>query len=139
MKQLITYLTFDGNCREAMTFYAKCLEAELQVMPYSQMPGCGDFPPEAQDRTMHARLTKGDAVLMASDGMIGKPPLQGNNFSINIVCESMSEIQKLFGALSENGNVTMPLQDMFWGAHFGMLKDQFGVNWMFHYELPKQG
>ena len=74
---------------------------------------------------------------MASDCMPGMPAQQGNNFSIAIMCESRQEIEKLFAALSEKGNVTMPLADTFWGAHFGMLTDQFGIPWMFNYELPK--
>ena len=88
---------------------------------------------------MHARLTKGQAVLMASDTTPGMPYQQGNNFSININCESLAEIERLFTAFSEKGKVTVPLQDTFWGARFGMLTDQFGVNWMFNFELSKKG
>ena len=139
MKELTTYLIFDGNCREAMTFYEKCLGAELQLTPFSEMPG--DVPKEAKqagDRIMHARLSKGPMpVLMASDTMPGMPFQQGNNFSVSINCESMPEIERLFAALGEKGKVTMQLQDTFWGAHFGMLTDQFGVNWMLNFELPK--
>jgi PhnB protein len=134
MKGTNTYLIFDGDCREAMTFYQKCLEADLHMMPFSEGPG--NIPADAKDRIMHARLTKGSAVLMASDNMHG-PLRQGNNFSIAIDCDSRQEIEKLFAAFGEKGTVTMPLQDQFWGAHFGMLTDQFGINWMFNFELPK--
>jgi PhnB protein len=138
MKEIVTYLKFDGNCREVMEFYAKCLEAELQLTPYSQMPGELPKPlSEAKERIMHARLTKRFILLMASDIMPGMPLQQGNNFSVSITCESLEEIKKLFTALSENGTVTMPLQDMFWGAHFGMLKDRFGINWMLNFEYSK--
>ena len=139
MKDMNTYLNFDGNCREAMTFYEKCLGAELSIMPYSAGEGQCDFPPEAKDKVMHARLTKGQAVLMASDTTPGMPYQQGNNFSININCESLEEIERLFTAFREKGKVTVPLQDTFWGARFGMLTDQFGVNWMFNFELSKKG
>ena len=135
MKEITTYLMFDGNCREAMTFYEKCLGADLQIMPFSEAPG--DFPPAAKDRVMHASLTRGQANLMASDTMPGMPLQQGNNFSVSINCESLQEIERLFTAFGENGKVTMPLQDTFWGARFGMLTDQFGINWMFNFELPK--
>jgi PhnB protein len=136
MKSTNTYLTFDGNCREAMTFYAKCLSGELNLMPFSAAPF--DSPPEAKDRIVHARLTKGPFLLMASDTMPGHPFTQGNNFSISIECESLEETQKLFSALGESGKVTMPLQDTFWEAHFGMITDKFGVNWMFNFTKPKQ-
>ena len=138
MKDLNTYLTFDGNCREAMTFYQQCLGAELQVMSFADAP-VGGMPAEAANRVMHARLSKGSAVLMASDTMPGMPLQQGSNFSISINCESMEEIQAYFAALGENGKVTMPLQDTFWGAHFGMLTDKFGINWMFNLETAKHG
>ncbi|HZD94266.1 MAG TPA: VOC family protein [Candidatus Sulfotelmatobacter sp.] len=137
MKDINPYLIFGGNCRQAMEFYAKSLGAELQMMPYSQAPG--QHPPEEQkDKIMHARLHKGPVVIMASDDHSGAPVKPGgNNFWININCESLQEIEKLFSAVGEKGKVHSPLQDMFWGARFGMLTDQFGVNWMFNYELPK--
>jgi PhnB protein len=138
MKQLNTYLTFDGNCRDAMTFYEKCLGGELHLMPFSDAQGQCDLPADAKDRVMHACLSKGGVLLMASDAMPGMALKEGNNFSINISCESRQEIEKLFAALGESGKITMPLQDTFWGAHFGMLTDRFGINWMFNYEYPKQ-
>jgi PhnB protein len=71
MKEVVTYLNFDGNCREAMEFYKKCLGAELHLMPFSDIPG--DLPKPAQqakDRIMHARLSKGSTLLMAPDTML---------------------------------------------------------------------
>jgi PhnB protein len=138
MKDVVTYLNFDGNCREALEFYAKCLGSEVTLMPFSEGPR--DLPAaakEAGQRIMHGRLTKGKTILMASDCVPGMNFQPGNNFSISLECESMDEIEKLFAALGENGKVTMPLQDMFWGARFGMITDQFGVNWMLNFELPK--
>ncbi len=137
MKGIVTYLNFDGNCREAMQFYAKCLGAELQMSPFSDVPG--NPAPEAKDRIMHASLTKGSAeLLMASDTPPGMPLQQGNNLSVSVHCESVQEIDALFAALGENGKVSMPLQDTFWGARFGMLTDQFGIQWMFNFAYPKK-
>lgn len=136
MKEIVTYLNFDGNCRQAMQFYGKCLGAELMLSPFSDAPGT---PPEVKDRIMHARLSKGSsALLMASDTQPGMPFQPGTNFSVSVHCESVEEIDKFFAALSENGQIAMPLQDTFWGARFGMLKDQFGIHWMFNYEYPKK-
>ena len=138
MKGPVTYLNFDGNTREAMQFYARCFGAELSLMPFSEMQGA-NIPAELKDRIMHARLAKGPTVLlMASDTMPGQGfPLQvGNNFSVMIACESVEEIDKLFAALGQNGEVKMPLQNTFWAARFGMLTDQFGINWMLNFEKP---
>ncbi len=140
MKELTAYLNFDGNAREAMTFYSKCLGAELCTMLWSAAPpGQCEVPPEAKDRIMHASLTKGSVILMAADTFPGTPFQKGNNFTININCESRQESERLFAALGEKGKVIMPLQDMFWGSFWGMLTDQFGINWMFSFEHPKKG
>lgn len=138
MKEINSYLTFNGNCREAMEFYKKCLGGELQLIPFSEMPG--DLPKEAKeakDGIMHARLAKGAVALMASDTMPGHAFQQGNNFSIAIQCESPQEVDTLFTALGEKGKATMPPQETFWAARFGMLTDQFGIQWMLNFEQPK--
>jgi len=133
MKEINTYLTFDGNCRDAMKFYERCFGAKLELMPFSEGPG--QVPPEAKDRVMHAKLSKGSVVLlMASDTMPGMAFRQGNNFSVCLQCESLEEIERLFAAVGEEGKVTMALQDTFWGARFGMVTDRFGINWMFNFE-----
>src|SRR5579871_3686452 len=137
MKEVTTYLTFDGNCRQAMEFYKKCLGAELYIMSFGEVPG--NLPKEAReapDRIMHARLTKGSMALMASDTVPGMNFQQGNNFSISIQCDSLEEIEGLFAAFGEKGKITMPLDQPFWALRFGMLEDQFGVNWMFNLDKP---
>lgn len=136
MKYVNAYLIFNGNCKEAMEFYANCLGANLEMMKFSEAPGT---PKEAGDRIIHAKLTKGDGILMASDNMPGMPFSQGNSYHVSVQCDSQQEIEDYYSAFSAKGKVTMPLQEMFWNAKFAMLVDQFGVGWMFNYELPKKG
>jgi len=135
MKDMSTYLTFDGNCRQAMEFYKKCLGGELFFMPVGESPV--EAPKEAKDRIMHASLKIGSISLLAADSWMNQPLHTGNNFAICIVPESLQETKRLFAALSENGKVGMELQDTFWGAHFGMVVDQFGISWMLNFENPK--
>ncbi len=135
MKGTNTYLNFDGETRDAMTFYAKCLDAQLEIQSFDDMKMPG--PPGTGDRIIHARLSKGSAVIMASDTMPGMQFTKGNNFWINIDCDDNAEQDKLFKAFSEGGQVRMELADQFWGARFGMLTDKFGVGWMFNCEIPK--
>ncbi|XGC80631.1 VOC family protein [Bdellovibrio bacteriovorus] len=133
MKDVNTYLTFDGSCKEAMSFYQKCLECELNMVTFgeSNVPA----PPEAKDRVMHARLSKGAMTLiMASDTMPGMQCRQGDNFSISLNCESSSEAEKFFASLSEGGMVKMALQETFWASKFAMFTDKFGINWMINLE-----
>jgi len=135
MKAITNYLNFDGNTREAMTFYSQCLGTDLTVQTFKEagIPG----PPGSDDRVIHASLTKGPILLMASDTMPGAPFTQGNNFFVSVDCEGTEEIERLFNAFSDGGKVIMELQDTFWGARFGMLTDKYGIGWMFNHELPK--
>lgn len=142
MKDVNSYLIFNGNCREAMTFYNQCFGGKLDVMSFGDMPsdpgaGGGQMPPEAKNLVMHARIGKGTkTVLMASDSMPGRGEHRaGDNYSISVDCESDEEITSLFNALAQNAKqIKMPLGDAFWGAKFGMLEDQFGVHWMFNFD-----
>lgn len=135
MKAFQPYLNFDGNARDAMTFYHQCLGGDLDIKSFadSGQPS----PPGSENRTMHARLSSGNAVLMASDTMPDMPFIQGNNVYINVDCDSVEEIDRIFAKFSDGAKIMMPLQDTFWGARFGMLADRFGVNWMFNCELKK--
>ena len=135
MKNFNTYINFPGNCRQAMEFYAKCFDADLQVKLFSE--GQMEITPETKDLVLHARISKGDQVIMASDCPPGMPMTQGNNFSICVNCDSREEVDKLFASLGDKGKVVMAAQDMFWGSYFGMITDQFGINWMFNYEFKK--
>jgi len=133
MKSINVYLNFDGNCKQAMEFYKKCLGGELYTTPFSEAPF--DSPKEPKDRVIHAALQVGSGMLMASDTMPGMPFTPGNNFSVMIECENAAEQDRIFAALGDGGNVTMPIQDTFWDARFGMVIDRFGISWMFN--LPK--
>ena len=137
MKAYQPYLNFDGNTRDAMTFYHQSLGGNLEVQTFGDVKAPG--PPGSENRIMHARLSKGAAVLMASDTMPGMGFTKGNNVHVNVDCESVEEIERVFAAMSQGAQVTMPLADQFWGARFGMLVDKFGVHWMFNCELPKKG
>ena len=141
MKEVVTYLNFDGNTREAMTFYAQGLGAEIELISFGDHMA-GGLPKEMEsmkNRIMHARLSKASkTLLMASDAMPGTPLQASNSFSVSVHCESLEEIEKLFAALSAGGKIRMPLQDASWGARFGMLTDRFGVQWMFNFEHPKK-
>src|ERR1051326_3088367 len=140
MKSFNAYLIFNGNCRQAMEFYARSLGADLQMMTYSQGPGGGpgcEIPAQAKDKIMHAYLQKGSAVLMASDATPDRAVKEGTNFWVNIDCENIQEIEKFFSAFSDGASVTMPLQSTFWATRFGMLTDKFGVNWMFNLSQSK--
>jgi PhnB protein len=96
-----------------------------------------DYPPEAKSRVIHAALKLGESHLMLSDTMPSMPKPAGNNVRVPINCDDVADMTKQFEALAAGGKITMPLQDTFWGAKFGMLTDAFGINWMFNCETRK--
>ncbi|HEX9485217.1 MAG TPA: VOC family protein [Gemmatimonadaceae bacterium] len=135
MKAFQPYLNFDGSTRDAMTFYTECFGGDLYVMTFAEANT--PMPSGNENRVMHARLASGNGILMASDSMPGKAITQGNNVWVNVDCESVEEIDRLFAAMARGGTVVMPLADQFWDARFGMLTDKFGINWMFNCQLKK--
>ena len=135
--RLTPYLTFNGTCREAMTFYQQCLGGELMVQSFEGTPAAEHVAPEARQNVMHSSLTTPDMLLMASDSGMG-PVGKGDMVALSINCQSPEEIQRLFDQLSAGGTITMPLQDTFWGATFGMFADRFGIDWMLNYDKPQQ-
>ena len=131
MAQLDAYLIFDGNCADAMRFYERTLGGKLEVMmTHAQSPMASETPPNMAERIMHARLAIDGRALMASDAMIGQPYGGMHGFSLSLVYPTPPEAQRVFDALADGGQVTMPMQKTFWAEAFGMLTDRFGVHWM---------
>ncbi|TGE27326.1 VOC family protein [Hymenobacter metallicola] len=135
MHPLTPYLTFNGTCREAMTFYQRCLGGDLQIQNVAGSPAAEHMPAEYHDGVLHAILTNESLVLMASDTG-AEPVSKGTMVSLSINCRSEEEITRLYQLLGEGGHITMPLADTFWNAKFGMLTDRFGIDWMLNYDLP---
>ncbi len=135
MTQLNAYLNFNVQCREAMTFYKDCLGGELNIMNVEGSPL--DVPENAKDRVLHAVLVRPGITVMASDSMPGQPVTQGSNVSLSVNCESRAQADEFFTKLGAGGKITMPMENTFWGAYFGMLTDKFGIHWMFNFDEPK--
>lgn len=134
MTQIILYLTFSGNCREAMHFYQDCLGGELLVQSIGESPMADKMPPHLKEHTLHATLTKDGLSLMASDMVGEKGLIIGNAVSLMLHCSSEEEIKTCYANLSRGGEATHPLENTFWGALFGDLTDKFGNHWLLHFE-----
>ena len=128
------YIFFSGNCEEAMNFYKAALGAEIVFMQKVGDSPMKDMGPA--DAVMHCRLQVGDTQIMASDNM-GRPMTAGNNITLAVGLDDMDKAKVMFDRLSEGGSVTMPIQETYWAAGFGMLVDKFGINWMFNVENPQ--
>ena len=131
MPHPIPYLSFDGNCAEAMRFYEKALGGKLEaVITNRQTPYADQTPKEALDRVMHAYLSLPDGgSLYAGDAMPGSPYAGIQGVMIAITFDTVGEAEKVFAALSEGGKVGMPLAPTFWAKTFGMVTDRYGTPW----------
>lgn len=134
MTQIQAYLFFNGNCREAMTFYQNCLGGELTLQTIGDSPLSEQMPETMKNAILHAMLKKDQLVLLGSD-MVGQNGLiAGNNFSLMLNCGSEAEARSFYEKLSTGGEATHPLENTFWGALFGDLRDPFGNQWMIHFQ-----
>lgn len=137
------YLNFNGNCEEAFNFYKSVFGGEFGYLGrFGEMPENEEYKVSEADKNkvMHVSLAIGKSILMGSDTgeEYGKSFVQGNNFSVSVTAESKKEADELFAGLAVGGQVTMPLNDTFWGDYFGMLTDKFGINWMISFNEQNQ-
>jgi len=140
MARVSTYLNFARSTEKAFMFYRSVFGGDFSepIHRFSEIPATPGQPPlpeSDKNLVMHVELPiLGGHVLMGTDApeSMGFSLTQGNNVYINLEPDTRAETERLFNALSTNGKIEMPLQDMFWGAYFGSLTDQFGIHWMFN-------
>jgi len=131
MPQLNAYLSFDGNCADAMRFYERALGGKLEALIANRdSPMAAELPPGTVERIMHARMVIDGQVLMAGDAMVGQPYETMKGFSLTLTYPTAAEARRVFEQLAEGGRVTMPLQQTFWAETFGAVVDRFGTPWM---------
>jgi PhnB protein len=127
-----TYLFFDGQCEAATKFYCDKLGAEvMEMMRFREMPDAEKemMLPETEDKILHMSLRLGDVEILASDGRCtGHPKFDG--FALTLTVADDAEANRVFAILSEGGQIIMQLEPSFFASSFGMVADQFGVNWM---------
>lgn len=130
--QIQPYLFLDGRCEEAIEFYKKVFGAQVgMLMRFKEAPP-NDAPPCApgsDDKVMHASVTIGESRVMMSDGRnTGAPKFEG--FALSVNAKDESDAKRMFDALANGGQVTMPLTKTFFSPCFGMVADKFGMHWM---------
>jgi PhnB protein len=136
------YINFNGNCREAVEFYADVFKTEPpQIMTFGDSPPNPEFqlPEEAKNLVMHTQLSVSGSNIMFSDVFPGMPYEKGNNISLAIVTENMDDIKSFFAKLKEGGTVGMDLQETFWSKCYGQVTDKFGIAWQLSYDDGQMG
>ena len=133
--RLNPYIRFDGNAREAMEFYKNVFGGDLTLNTFGQY---GTEEPALADKTMHAQLeTERGFTLMASDAPPGMGHTAGDNIAVSLSGEDAAELRGYWTALSNEGEVTVPLEKQMWGDEFGMCTDRFGIPWMVNITQPR--
>ncbi|WP_458412949.1 VOC family protein [Schinkia sp. CFF1] len=133
---LNVYLTYNGNCREAVEFYGNVFGAEPKIMTLGDAPPNPNSPvsEEAKNLVMHAELTVQGSRVMCSDNCSGSPFHLGNNITLAIVSNNVDELKTYFNKLKEGGKVEMELQETFFSKCFGKVTDKFGISWQLSFE-----
>jgi PhnB protein len=140
MVKLNPYVRYnDAKCREAFTFYQSILGGTLAFQTVGESPMAKEMPADKQHLIMHAELSAPGFALFGSD-MMRDVAKVGDNFSLSLNYENDKDMKTHFEKLSEGGEVFMPLEEVFWGAIFGMVTDKYGIEWMFNYQkdTPKK-
>jgi PhnB protein len=130
------YINFNGNCREAVEFYAGVFETgKPDIMYFKDAPEDMDFPltEGTKDLVLHTSLEIEGSTVMFSDVPPGMPLTIGNNISLVIVSKDMDKIRSMFNKLKAGGTVVMDLQETFWSKLYGFVTDKFNVGWQFNY------
>ena len=139
MPRTSTYLNFCGTTEAAFSFYRSVFGTDFpgEPMRMRDVPGASEMSEEEGNQIMHVMLPiLGGHVLMGTDVPASMQPgfVVGTNVSINLEPDTREEAERLFAALSEGGEVSMPLQEMFWGGYYGAFTDKFGISWMMNCE-----
>jgi PhnB protein len=132
--KLNTYVNFAGKCAEAFRFYEKHLGGKIgMIMTRGELPDQSQVKPESRDAVVHARVSIGDTELMGAD-VDDAQPMRSAYLSLSL--ESETEAERIYSALSDGGEVFMPMQETFFATRFAQLRDRFGINWMLTRERP---
>lgn len=135
--KVLTYLSFPGNCAQALKFYESAIGARIKLLvPVKGSPMERDVPVAMRDKILHAEIEIGADTLMASDAMSEGAAPAMSGFSVSLNTETPQETERLFAALAVGGKITMPLQETYWAHRFGMVVDRYGLPWMFNCAKP---
>ena len=131
-----TYVNFAGKCAEAFRFYEKHLGGKIgMMMTFGQAPDQSKISPEMKNAVLHGRISVGGTELMGAD-IPNAEPMRSAYLSLGV--DTDAEAERIFAALSEGGQVFMPMEETFFATRFGQLRDRFGINWMVIHERPMQ-
>lgn len=130
MKSISAYLTFNGNCKEAMIFYQKCLGGSLSLQTIGESPiGC-KMPVRMKKYILTGILQNNHLIISGTDLVLETGLIKGNNFALLLQCSTTTELEKTFTLLSKGGDKIQLPNENFYGIFVGTLKDKYGIHWV---------
>ena len=131
--RLDVYLNYAGNCQQAFRFYERELGGKITLMTtHGQGPNAANLPDEQKDAILHARIQIGNSVIMGAD-IPKSEPMRSAYLTLSV--DSEEEAERLYGVLSEGGQIFMKMEKTFFANRFAMLRDRFGTSWMLLHEV----
>jgi PhnB protein len=131
--QVVPYLSFNGQCEDAFTLYAKCFGGTLgELHRYGGSPMADQVPPDWSHKVMHGSVALGDRTLMGADMAHGYDAPKG--FTLSVQTKDVAEAERIYRELSDGGSIIMALEKTFWAERFGMFTDRFGIPWTINCE-----
>ena len=130
---LYSYLSFNGNCRQAMEFYKDCFNGSLRIQTIGESPLSDKMPTQMKNFILHASLTTKSFIIMATDMVCENGLKKGNNISLALQCNDEKEMKHFFEKLSHEGVKKQEIKETFYGSLFGEITDKFGFNWILNF------
>lgn len=141
-KSFSLFLNFDGNCHEALEFYSRIFQSEVQgLMTYDEMPPDPNFPIAEADkkRVMYSSMLIFGCNIMFCDIPASSTLTKGGNINLTLGTEDKEDLQRIFAELSAEGKVLMPLEKSFWSELYGMVQDKYGIIWQLSHDNGEMG
>ena len=133
--QLHTYLNYGGNCEQAFRFYEQHLGGTItMLMRHGEQPTPSEAPPDWKGKVLHARMNLGGTELLGAD-IPGYQPMRSAYLSLTV--DTDAEADRVYGLLSDGGQLFMPMQETFFASRFAMFRDRFGTSWMLLRQKPQ--
>ena len=134
--QMNPYLSFNGNCEAAFTFYEQHLGGRINhLMRHGEGPGDSPAPENWKDKVLHANMTLGETSLLGADVDPARfQPMRSAYLTLTFT--STPETERVYNLLADGGEIFMPMADTFFAHRFAMLRDRFGVSWMLLHPKP---
>ena len=126
--RIIPYLSFNGNCRDALTFYAELFSGTIESFSTWNAEAIENIPGATVEHIMNGSINISGFTIAGSD-QFGDMYAPAGNVSLMMDLDDLSDAQAKFTILAEGGQIIMPFAETFWADGYGFCTDRFGIMW----------